>query len=171
MTTPATPTAVASRWPHRWAVLTVCATLVLLVLGSLVTTLRAGMADKFWPTHPLHLARADLVAEAERQGYAIHLYVLEHSHRAAGWLIGVMAIVLCAWLWIAERRTWLKWLGTLALVGVSIQGVLGGMRVLFHASYGIDLATIHGCFAQLVFALLVALALFTSSWWNEPSRL
>jgi cytochrome c oxidase assembly protein subunit 15 len=152
-------------------VLTVCATLILLVLGSLVTTLRAGMADKFWPTHPLHLVHADLAAEAERQGYAVHLYVLEHSHCAAGWLVGLMAILLCVWLWVSERRLWVRWLGTLALVGVSLQGVLGGLRVLFHANYGIDLATLHGCFAQLVFALLVALALFTSRWWNELSRL
>jgi cytochrome c oxidase assembly protein subunit 15 len=129
------------------------------------------MADKYWPTHPLHLAHADLVAEAERHGYAVHLYVLEHSHRAAGWLVGLMSIVLCGWLWFADRRTWMKWLGTVALVGVIIQGVLGGMRVLFHTQYGIDLATIHGSFSHLVFALIVALALFTSNWWNEPSRL
>ncbi len=171
MTDPAIPTPDAPRWLHRWTVLTVCATLGLLVLGSLVTTLRAGMADKSGLRQPLHLLQADLVAEAERQGYAVHLYVLEHSHRAAGWLIGLMSIVLCAWLWIADRRAWMKWLGTLALVGVSLQGVLGGLRVHFHVSYGIDLATIHGCFAQLVFALLVGLALWTSAWWNSPSSL
>src|SRR5262245_28558853 len=136
MTESTPPTTERSRWLHRWAVLTVCTTLVLLVLGSLVTTLRAGMADRFWPTDPFHLARADLVAEAERQGYAVHLYVLEHSHRAAGWLVGLMSIILCGWLWYADRRTWMKWLGTFALVGVSLQGVLGGMRVIFHASHG-----------------------------------
>ncbi len=170
MTDPAIPSSDAPRWLHRWAVLTVCATLGLLLLGSLVTTLRAGMADKSGLRQPLHLLQADLVAEAERQGYALHLYVLEHSHRAAGWLVGVMAIILCVWLWIADRRTWMKWLGTLALVGVSAQGVLGGLRVLFHANYGVDLATLHGCLAQLVFAILVGLALFTSGSWQEPAR-
>src|SRR4051812_48387963 len=139
MTEPATPTTETPRWLHRWAVLTVCATLILLVLGSLVTTLRAGMADKAGFRHPLHIVQADLVAEAERQGYAIHLYVLEHTHRAAAWLIGLMLIILCVWLWLADRRTWMKWLGTLALAGVSLQGALGGMRVDFHANFGVDL--------------------------------
>lgn len=154
------------RWLRGWALLTACATLVLLVLGSLVTTFKAGMADRFWPTHPLHLARADLVAEAGRQGYAPLLYVIEHSHRAAGWFVGLCAIVLCAGLWAADRRLWVKWLGTAALLGVVIQGVLGGLRVLLHDWLGTDLATIHGCFAQLVFAGLASLALFASSWWS-----
>ncbi len=155
-------------WLHGWAVLTVCATLGLLVLGSLVTTFGAGMADRDWPTHPLFLLREKIEAEAERQGYTTFLFTIEHSHRAAGWFVGACSIVLCAWLWLADDRTWMKWLGTAALVGVSLQGVLGGMRVRLHEWLGTDLATAHGCFAQLVFALLGCIALFTSPWWKQP---
>jgi cytochrome c oxidase assembly protein subunit 15 len=150
-------------------VLTVCATLALLILGSLVTTLRAGMADKHWPTHPLHLFRNDLTKEAHEQGYAPFLYIGEHTHRLAGYLVGCCSIVLCVWLWRSERRRWVQWLGTVALLGVILQGVLGGMRVKLNAWLGTDLATLHGCTAQLVFALMASIALFTSSWWTRAN--
>ncbi|HEX7226247.1 MAG TPA: hypothetical protein VF353_00620, partial [Candidatus Binatia bacterium] len=63
-----------------------------------------------------------------------------------------------------ERRKWLRWLGTVALVLVVVQGVLGGLRVtlLEHS-----LAIVHASLAQAFFALTVSLALFTSPEWRE----
>jgi heme A synthase len=55
-----------------------------------------------------------------------------------------------------------RWLGVAALAGVVLQGVLGGMRVLFNALWGPNLAFIHGCFAQAVFGLLAALVVLTA---------
>ena len=43
------------RWLHVWAIFTVAVTVVLLVLGQLVTSFRAGMADPIWPTEPWYL--------------------------------------------------------------------------------------------------------------------
>src|SRR5205823_4680372 len=63
---------------------------------------------------------------------------------------------------------WLGWLGVLALAGVIVQGLLGGFRVVLNALVGTNLALIHGLFAQLVFALLVSLAVFTSRSWSAP---
>jgi heme A synthase len=147
-------------------VLTVCAAFVLLVLGSLVTTLKAGMADKDWPTSPTHLFTRDVANEAQQQGYATSLYVLEHTHRLAGYFVGCCAIVLAVWMgWSGTRG--LRWLGLVALLAVSVQGVLGGFRVKLNALFGTDLATLHGCLAQVVFAFLASLILFTSSWWTE----
>jgi heme a synthase len=154
-----------SRWLHRWAILTVCATIVLLGLGSAVTTLRAGMADPIWPTSPTAL----LQASAEQMDDL--RFVIEHSHRLAGWFVGVCTIVLAGWLWVAERRRWLAWLGVAALVGVSLQGVIGGLRVLEHARWGLELRIVHGCFAQVVLALLVSLAVFTSPSWSAPTTI
>jgi heme A synthase len=37
----------------------------------------------------------------------------------------------------------MRWLGTIALLAVIVQGVLGGMRVKLHAWIGTDLATLH----------------------------
>jgi cytochrome c oxidase assembly protein subunit 15 len=70
-------------------------------------------------------------------------------------------------LWIRERRRWVRWLGTTALAGVVIQGLLGGFRVKLDRWLGTDLALIHGCFAQAVFALLVSVALVTSGSWKR----
>ncbi len=52
----------------------------------------------------------------------------------------------------------MKWLGIAALVGVIVQGLLGGFRVVLHVWFGTNLAVIHGCFAQVVFSLFVSLA-------------
>jgi cytochrome c oxidase assembly protein subunit 15 len=145
------------RWLHRWAVLTVGATLVLLALGALVTTRSAGMADPVWPTYPWHLL---LISWDEpRPGFLI-----EHSHRLAGYVVGCCTIVLAVGLWKQERR-WLRWLGVVALGGVIVQGLLGGFRVKLDEWLGTDLAFIHGCFASVVFSLLAGLALFTSRAW------
>jgi cytochrome c oxidase assembly protein subunit 15 len=51
---------------------------------------------------------------------------------------------------------------------VTTQGVLGIFRVNLNAVMGTDLALVHGCFAQLVFALLVSVALATSRGWQTP---
>jgi heme a synthase len=61
---------------------------------------------------------------------------------------------------------WLRWLGRIAFVAVVLQGVLGGLRVvLFKDALGI----FHATLAQLFFALLCALALFTSRWWGRQA--
>lgn len=146
------------RWLHRWAQLTVIATFVLLFLGSVVTTFRVGMADPLWPTYPWHL----LLISWEEPSPG---FIVEHAHRAAGYLVGCCVIVLAAGLWRADPRAWVKWLGVLALAGVIVQGLLGGFRVRLHEILGPNLALIHGSFAQLVFAVLVSLAVITSPRW------
>jgi cytochrome c oxidase assembly protein subunit 15 len=142
-------------------VFTVCATVALLTLGAVVTTFRVGMADPVWPTYPWHLLLISY--EEPRPGYLI-----EHTHRLAGYIVGCCVIVLALGLWRYHGRRWLGWLGLVALAGVILQGLLGGFRVLLHALVGTDLAVIHGLFAQLVFALLVSLALFTAPSWAAP---
>jgi heme a synthase len=146
-------------------VLTVCATFVLLFLGSVVTTFKVGMADPVWPTVPWHLL---LISWDEPSPG----FLIEHGHRLAGYIVGCCIIGLAVGLWRTEPRRWVRWLGWLALIGVIAQGVLGGLRVRYHALVGTDLALIHGSFAQLVFSLLAALALVTSPRWvNGTPRL
>src|SRR6516165_8792636 len=111
-----------SPWLHRWAVLTACATFVLLLLGAVVTTFRVGMADPIWPTYPWHLA---LVSWKEPSPGLI----VEHTHRLFDYLLGLCCILLAAGLWYFQKRRWLGWLGVAALGGVIVQGLLGGFRV------------------------------------------
>lgn len=148
------------RWLHLWAVFTLCATFVGLFLGSLVTTMRVGMADPVWPTAPWYLLVFDWIEP--KPGF-----IIEHSHRAAMYLVGLCAIVLAFGLWRREPRLWVRWLGAVALGGVILQGLLGGLRVLLDRYLGTDLAFAHGCLAQLVAALLVSIACVTSPGWSS----
>jgi cytochrome c oxidase assembly protein subunit 15 len=147
-----------SRWLHLWAVWTVCATLVLLFLGAIVSSFRVGMADPVWPTMPWHL----LFISWDEPSAG---FLIEHSHRLAGYVVGLSAIVLAFGVWRYDARPAVRWLGAAALSGIIIQGLLGGFRVKLNALLGTDLAMIHGAFSQIVFSLLIALALLTSPGW------
>jgi cytochrome c oxidase assembly protein subunit 15 len=152
-----------SRWPHRWAVLTTIGAVILLALGATVTTRHAGMADPLWPTYPWHLL---LVSWSEpRPGFLI-----EHTHRLVGYVVGCCGIALLATLWWAEPRRWVRWLGATALAGIIVQGLLGGFRVKLDAWFGADLAMVHGSFAPVVFCLLTSVAVVTSQSWTVVSE-
>ena len=76
-------------WMHAWAGLTAVATFLLLALGSVVTTLRVGMADPIWPTYPWHLFLIDWHEPSTG-------FLIEHSHRLAGYVVGCCTIGLMA---------------------------------------------------------------------------
>ena len=85
-------------------------------------------------------------------------YVVEQSHRTAGYLVGRRATAaLAAGLWFVARWRLLLWPGA-ALLAVVAQGVLGGMAVSPGCAGGTAPETMHGLFAQVVFSLLVVLA-------------
>lgn len=56
----------------------------------------------------------------------------------------------------------LRWLGVTAFAAVVLQGVLGGLRVVWMAD---EIGVIHGTLAQLFLVLVAALALFTNPGW------
>ena len=140
-------------WLHRFALLTTLATFPLLFVGGLVTSTGSALAVPDWPT---------------TFGYNMFLYpfsgmvggiLYEHSHRLLGAWVGFLTVLLTLWLWLREPRLWLRWLGSLALATVMLQGVLGGLRVVLLAQ---TLAIVHACLAQAFFALLVSITCFTS---------
>jgi cytochrome c oxidase assembly protein subunit 15 len=77
--------------------------------------------------------------------------------------LGILVLVLAVWLWIAESRVWLRWLGFVAVLGVAVQAMLGGQVVIRLLHYW--LPVIHACFAQIVFGAVLSIAVFTSEWW------
>lgn len=148
----------SSAWPHRLAVITAVATFPLLFIGGLVTSKGAGLAVPDWPT---------------TFGYNMFLYpwskmvggiFYEHSHRLVASGVGLLTIALALSLWFQQPRRWLRWLGVLALTLVIVQGVLGGLRVVLLEHM---LAIVHASLAQIFFALVVSLVLFTSAEWRE----
>ncbi|MGH8057830.1 MAG: COX15/CtaA family protein, partial [Candidatus Entotheonellia bacterium] len=158
-----TPRGEQQVWLHRFALFTAVSTFPLLFMGGLVTSTGAGLAVPDWPT---------------TFGYHMFLYpwskmvggiFYEHSHRLIGSAVGLLTTWLCLWLWLSEPRPWLRWTGTVALIAVIGQGVLGGLRVVMLQH---TLAIIHACFAQAFFALMVSIALFTSpQWMAEPGTM
>jgi cytochrome c oxidase assembly protein subunit 15 len=83
----------------------------------------------------------------------------EHSHRLIGSLVGILTVALCVSLWVADARTWVRWLGVVAVAGVIVQGILGGLRVvLVHAT----LALVHGAVAYAFLGLIASLVVVTS---------
>jgi heme A synthase len=73
-------------------------------------------------------------------------------------------VLLCLLLGFAFRSTaaGLRALGIVALLSVMLQGLLGGFRVRLNAWAGTDLAAVHGVFGQIVFSILVVLAVLTA---------
>jgi len=150
-----------SLWPHRLAVLTAAATLLLIFVGGLVTNTGSALAVPDWPT---------------TFGYNMFLYpwsrmvggiFYEHSHRLIGSVVGMLTVTCALCLWRLDARRWVRTLGLAAVIAVVVQGVLGGLRVVL-LEHG--LAIIHGCFAQAFWALMVSIVVCTSVWWRTAPR-
>jgi len=154
-------TSVPPRWLHALAVLTVLLTLPLLFLGAGVTSHGPGVAmiDK-------EGFRAPWVIVSRLLENSELAFVLEYGHRTFGFLVGLCGIGLAVGCWFFDRRPWMGWIGFLALAMICAQGLLGIFRVDYNALHGRTFAMIHGIFAQLVFAVLVSVALCTSRRWQ-----
>jgi len=139
---------------HRYAVCTAAATLFLLLAGALVTSNDAGLAVPDWP-----LSYGSLMPPM------VGGIFYEHGHRMVATLVGMLTIGLAVWLWRREERRWLRRLGWAALGAVILQGVLGGLTVIFLLPTVVSVS--HASLAQLFFCATVAIALFTSRWWQS----
>lgn len=147
-------------WRRRFAALTIAVTVVLLSWGAVVTSIGAGMAFPDWPTS---LGSYNLISPVE-DWWQVPAYLAEHGHRLVASLVGMLTVVLAVWTWWADPRGWMRKLGVGAVALVIVQGILGGLRVLW---VSLDLAMIHACVAQLFFAVLVAMTLFMTDTWRE----
>ncbi len=93
--------------------------------------------------------------------------LVEHGHRLLGAAIGALTVALGVTLLVGDARRWVRWLGVLAVLLVSVQGLVGGLRVILLRD---TLAIVHGCLAQLFLGLLVGLAVVTGPRWRAPGR-
>ena len=55
----------------------------------------------------------------------------EHGHRMVATTVGFLTIILALWLWRAEDRRWMRRLGWIALLAVIVQGLFGGLTVIY----------------------------------------
>lgn len=157
-------------WTAAFTRVTVAATFLLVIVGGLVTSHKAGLAVVDWPNS---------------FGYNMFLYPLsrmtggiyyEHAHRLFGSLVGLTTLVMAIHLQKVERRASVRRLAWIALAVVIVQGLLGGLRVTGRftmsqspeeTSPNIALAIVHGVLAQIFFGMVTAIAAFTSRRWKE----
>src|SRR5262245_30559787 len=81
-----------------------------------------------------------------------------------GSLVGLLTITLAVWLWLREDRRWVRCLGVIAVIGVILQGILGGLRVTMMKD---QIGIFHACVAQAFLGLLVFIALVTTEFWRS----
>ena len=139
---------------HRYSVLVAVCTLFLVVAGGLVTSNDAGLSVPDWP-----LSYGKLMPKMEGGIF------FEHGHRMVATTVGMLTIGLAIWLWRSEQRRWMRRLGFIALAAVIVQGILGGMTVIFLLPKPVSIS--HACLAQLFFSTTVLIALFTSAEWKR----
>jgi cytochrome c oxidase assembly protein subunit 15 len=142
-----------SRALHRYAVLTAAATLLLIVAGGLVTSTESGLSVPDWP-----LSYGRLMPPM------VGGVFYEHGHRMVATTVGLLTVILAVWLAKREPRRWVRRLGLLAVAAVVLQGVLGGLTVIFLLPTAVSVA--HACLAQTFFCLVVAIAVVTSRRWD-----
>jgi heme a synthase len=139
---------------HKYALFVVAWATVLLTAGALVTSEDAALAVPDWP-----------LSYGSLNPPMVGGIAYEHTHRLLATGLGILIIGLAFLLWKYDARPFMKYLGLAALGGVIFQGVLGGLVVLKLLHYW--LPVMHACTAEIVFALLVVIAVCTSRWYTE----
>src|SRR5713101_2811261 len=137
---------------HKYALFVVCWSIFLFVAGALVTSNDAALAVPDWP-----------LSYGTLNPPMVGGIFYEHSHRLIAGALGVFALILAIVVWAKEQRSWLRWFSAIAVGGVLAQAILGGQVVIQLLHYW--LPVLHACFAQIVFAAILSIAMFTSKWW------
>ena len=137
-------------WLRRFSKLTVFATLFLIFVGALVKSFEVGLSVPDWPTtygfQMFAFPWSDMVGGI----------FYEHSHRMLATIVGAMTLGLAIWLGLIEKRNNVKKLGYFALILVIIQGLLGGLTVMFFLPTAISM--IHGITAQTFLLVIILIA-------------
>ncbi len=143
-------------WRHRFSLVTAVSVLALVFAGGLVTSTGSGLSVPDWP-----LSYGQVMPPMEGGVF------YEHGHRMAATLVGFLTLVLALWTARVEARSGVRLLAWSALALVVVQGVLGGLTVLFLLPPAISVA--HACLAQTFLCVSVALAYVTSREWLGAS--
>jgi cytochrome c oxidase assembly protein subunit 15 len=129
-------------------------TFLLIVAGGLVTSTDSGLSVPDWPLS-YGMIMPPMVGGI----------FYEHGHRMIASFVGLLTVVLVFLAFRLEKRTWLRRLSLVALAAVILQGLLGGMTVLYLLPTWISVS--HATLAQTFFSLVCSIALFQSSWWQS----
>ena len=152
------------RGVYRFAVVTSCLTVLLLMAGALVTSNDAADSVPDWP-----LAYGKWIPPL------VGGIRFEYAHRVLAGVVAVLTLILATWLSSRKVPAVAKRLGWTALALIVAQAALGALRV--KEVHPIVSATAHATLAQIFFMTLVGLSFYLSPWWGrglphlEDSRL
>lgn len=136
--------------------ITAGSTLVLIFVGSLVTSTGSGLAVPDWP-----LSYGTLFPPL------VGGILYEHSHRMVAAAVGLLVVAQALVFTWREPRLWLRVLAWTAVGAIIVQGTLGGLTVLFLLPTPISVT--HAVLAQSLFLLLLGIAYAQSREWRQRS--
>jgi cytochrome c oxidase assembly protein subunit 15 len=137
---------------HYWASVTLACTLFLIFWGGLVTSTRSALSVPDWP-----------LSYGTLNPPLVGGVFYEDLHRKIAASVGLLTLILAIWTSRTEPRVGVRRLAWLALAAVCLQGVLGGLTVLFFTP--LPISATHACLAQTFLCLMVALCYSTSREW------
>jgi heme a synthase len=138
------------RTRHIFAVFNASAIFTLILAGALVTSNDAGLSVPDWPTSFGSIYKIPPMVGGVR---------FEHGHRMLAEFVGLLTIILASWTWRADKRPWIRRLGIAAVAVVIMQGILGGLTVLYFLPPAVS--TAHAALGQTFFCITVIIAMFT----------
>lgn len=143
-------------WLRQFTKLTAASTLFLIFAGAMVTSTSSGLAVPDWP-----LSYGQLMPPM------VGGIFYEHGHRMIATFVGLLTLIQAFWLQFREPKHAVRILGWTSLATVIVQGVLGGLTVLFLLPTAISVS--HAALAQIFLGLNTAIAFLTSRTWHEWS--
>lgn len=144
---PVLPTPV---WLRRFTRVVAALTLFLIFAGAMVTSTGSGLAVPDWPL-----------------SYGMFLppmvggILYETGHRLIAGTVGFLILIQAVALQFFEPKKFVRKLGWSALACVLLQGLLGGLTVLFLQPHALSVA--HGAVAEILLCLNVAIAFSTAA--------
>jgi cytochrome c oxidase assembly protein subunit 15 len=141
-------------WLRRFTKLVAFSTLFLIFAGAMVTSTGSGLAVPDWP-----LSYGRLMPPM------VGGIIYEHGHRMIAATVGFLTIIQAIWLQRREPKRFVRMLGWCSLGAVIVQGLLGGLTVLFLLPTAISVA--HAGLAEIFFCLNVSIAFFTSDFFQQ----
>ncbi len=150
-------------WLRRFTKLVGIATLFLIFAGAMVTSTDSGLSVPDWPnTYGSFMFSFPL---SKMVGGIFY----EHGHRLIASTVGFLCIIQALWLQLREPKKFVRRLGWLSLLAVCLQGLLGGLTVIFLLPKAISVS--HAALAEIFFCINVSIAFFTSRFYGTLSTL
>ena len=139
---------------YRFAQVTTGAAFLLVIAGGLVTSTGSGLAVPDWP-----LSYGTLFPPM------VGGIRYEHTHRMIAAGVGLLILLLAAWVQAAEQRRWVRRLAWGCFALVVAQGLLGGATVLLQLPAAVSVS--HAMLGQITFAALAVLTRVLSPTWRN----